>query len=342
MKTAQEEAAAWYARLQAPDCLPEERAQFRQWLEQSPANADAYAAAERLVRELVARSRHDPRLLAMSEQALAMGAADGLIPAARSPDRRWQQLIPYAAAACLVVGLFLTFAMPRFIADQGEVLAFDSPADEQRELTLSDGSVANLDVDSALTVNMTDQARSIELLKGRALFDVAHDTQRPFSVAAGSSQVIALGTRFQVQREERAVIVTLEEGSVEIVGEFAGRTLRERLSPGEQLRLSEDSGQWIKTSVETDTVTSWSRGRHVFRNARLGEALDEVNRYAATPVRLGDPALAELTVSGNFMIGDSSMILSAFAAALPVRVVDGGSELLLLPANEQLNPDRVQ
>jgi transmembrane sensor len=254
-------------------------------------------------------------------------------------------VLPYAAAACVVLGLLLALGLPDFMMDRGEILAFDSPASAQLALALSDGTRANLDVDSAVTVNMTEQARVINLVKGRAFFDVAHDAQRPFSVAVGSSKVIALGTRFQVQRQDRLVIVTLEEGAVEIVGEFEGRTLREHLSPGEQLRVSQDTDQWVKIDVETETVTSWSRGRHVFRNTRLGEALDEVNRYAATKVRLVDPALADLTVSGNFMIGDSSMILSAFAAALPVRVVDDGSELLLFPTyaqDEESDPDRVQ
>jgi len=345
MKIALEEAVAWYARLQAPDCRPEERAQFERWLEQHAKHADAYASVERLVRDLDSRARHDPRLLAMAEQAMAMGGADGLLTPARPVSRRWQQLLPYAAAACVVLSLFLVLVVPDFLMDQGETIAFDSPAGAQRALTLSDGTLTNLDVDSAVTVNMTAQGRAVNLVKGRAFFDVAHDTQRPFSVAVGTSQVIALGTRFQVQREDRMVIVTLEEGSVDVVGEFEGKTLRERLRPGEQLRFSQDSDQWVKTSVETETVTSWSRGRHVFRNARLGEALDEVNRYAATKVRLGDPALADLTVSGNFIIGDSSVVIAAFEAALPVRVVNGGNEMILFPVNDrdgQLDPDRVQ
>ncbi len=347
MKTAQEEAVDWYARLQSPDCRLEERAQFKHWLEQHPGNTEAYASVERLVRDLDSYSRNDPKMRAMAEQALVMGGADGLITPARLPETRtrWQQLVPYAAAACLVLGLFLLLGMPDFLLERGETLAFDSPEREQLALTLSDGTLTNLDVDSAVTVNMTAGARAINLVKGRAFFDVAHDSQRPFSVAVGASKVIALGTRFQVQREDRMVIVTLEEGSVDVVSEFEGRTLRERLRPGEQLRFSQDSDRWTKTNVETDTVTSWSRGRHVFRSARLADALEEVNRYAATKVQLGDPALADLMVSGNFMIGDSSMILSAFEAALPIQVVDGGSELLLFPVDDQdeeLDPVRVR
>ncbi|MES2605944.1 MAG: FecR domain-containing protein [Pseudomonadota bacterium] len=337
MKNALEEAIAWYARLQAPDCRPEERTQFAYWLAQHSSHADAYASVERFTGELDNCGRQDLRWQALTAQALAMGTAD-VMPASRQP-RRWRHLTSLAAAASLVAGILLVLLQPDFLQQQPALLAYDSPLNEQRSLTLSDGSQTSLDIDSAVTVQMSANARDINLVKGRALFEVAHDTQRPFTVTAGTGRITALGTRFQVQRDNKVVIVTLTEGSVEVVNDVAGDTLRTRLRPGEQLRYAEDSGLWELTTVETDAVTSWSRGRHVFRNLRLADALDEVNRYAATKVRLADPALADLTVSGNFMIGDSNRISAAFAAALPVTVAQDRGELLLVPAVE---PDRVQ
>ncbi len=77
-------------------------------------------------------------------------------------------------------------------------------------------------------------------------------------------------------------------------------------------------------------VTSWSRGRLVFRGTPLSDALDEVNRYGDRKVRLGDPELAQLPVGGNFIAGETDLIVSAFAAALSLRVVDGGSGEIIL------------
>jgi transmembrane sensor len=331
MKTALEQAVAWYARLQAPDCQPQERLEFGRWLEESSEHARAYASVERLVRELDARAGADPELRAMADAALVEDTAPS---AAVVFFRAWNShLVPLAAAACLVISFFLAPALRDYMAEAPARVAFETAAGQQDVLTLDDGTVTSLDSDSAFTVQMSADARDIELVKGRALFEVTHDRQRPFSVAAGSMKVIALGTRFQVQRKDKLVIVTLEEGSVEVVSEAGGRTLRDRLRPGEQLRFEEDADAWTKLSVETDTVTSWSRGRHVFRNTRLGDAVEEMNRYARTQVRLDDPALADLTVSGNFILGDSALILSAFEAALPVRVVDSGNELVLFPAD---------
>lgn len=343
MKKALEEAAAWYARLQSPDCQPEEQAQFKRWLEQDESHSVAYAAAEGLACKLTIQAPQNAKLLAMAEAALAMGKADddsdslGCADSnisefsARSRKPRWQQWVPVATAASLMLGVFFALSHPNYFTEPVPVSAFDTVAGEQRALTFDDGTLTRLDIDSALTVKMSADARDVNLVKGRAIFDVAHDPQRPFSVAVGTSRIIALGTRFQVQRQGQAVIVTLEEGSVDVVSEINGKTQRERLKPGEQLRFEQDSFAWVKTQIETDTATSWSRGRHVFRSTKLIEALDEVNRYASRKVRLGDPALADMSVSGNFVIGDSHMVVAAFEAALPLRVVDGGSELVLFP-----------
>lgn len=329
MKTALEQAVAWYARLQAPDCRPEERAQFRFWLAESAEHTRAYASVERLLRELDARSTWDPALNAMADVALLEPTpADSFIDAWR------QRLLPLAAAAAVVLALFVSLTVRDVVTVDPQRAVFNT-VEEPRSMLLSDGTTTSLDRDTEVTVQMRAHERAIELTQGRALFEVAHDTQRPFTVTAGSMRVTALGTRFQVQHEGAAVIVTLEEGSVEVVGEVNGESRRERLRPGEQLRLAQNPERWEKISLDTETATSWSRGRHVFRNTRLGDAVVEVNRYAQVPVRLDDPVLADLTVSGNFIVGDSTLILSAFAAALPIRVVDRGNELVLSTADTQ-------
>jgi transmembrane sensor len=86
-------------------------------------------------------------------------------------------------------------------------------------------------------------------------------------------------------------------------------------------------------------ATSWSRGRLLFRGTPLAEAIEEVNRYSARKVRLADPSLADLAIGGNFIAGDSELIVSAFAAALPIRAVEGGGgEILLFRRYETDSP----
>src|SRR6185436_13229634 len=86
----------------------------------------------------------------------------------------------------------------------------------------------------------------------------------------------------------------------------------ERLAPGEQLTVENRRAAPVKSSVDTYMVTSWSRGRLIFRGTPLAEAVEEVNRYSTRKLRVADPSLASLPVGGNFIAGDSELILSAF------------------------------
>ena len=133
-----------------------------------------------------------------------------------------------------------------------------------------------------------------------------------------------------MQSERGRVLVTLAEGSVAVDHVRKESSWQEKLVPGEQLSIYARERARDKHSVDLQYATSWSRGRHVFRGTALAEAIQEINRYAVRKVRLGDPSLAELPVGGNFLTGDSELIVEALASVLPVRVVVGGSDEILL------------
>jgi transmembrane sensor len=249
----------------------------------------------------------------------------------RPSARRWAVPVALAASVALAaIGLHYSLGSGRGATP---AIAYSTANGEQRSITLGDGSTVRLDVGSEMLVRMTTERRDIVLLAGRAYFEVAHDAGRPFAVKAAGSRTTALGTRFQVERDRGRVVVTLAEGSVAVDNESSGARgpeWQERLQPGEQLRIGANMEVHSKQRVDPQVAISWTRGRHVFRGTPLAEALDEVNRYAATKVRLGDPSLAGLEVAGSFIAGDSEAIVAAFAAVLPLRSVAAGEKEIIL------------
>jgi transmembrane sensor len=318
-----QEAARWYARLQAADCSDAERAAFQQWQQRLTHNAAAYALAERVSRGLDSLAA-DQRLQALADEALAACTRN------QCPVRRTAWLVPAAMAASIAIAAVgLRFSID--VSGEPRAVAYETAVGERRSVLLSDGSSVAMDVGTRLSVRMSAERREIELLSGRALFDVAHDSTRPFSVTAAGSRTTALGTRFQVQQQDDKVVVVLEQGSVAISPEQAGSaSWRERLWPGEQLSIDRYTAARDRQAVDPQIATSWIQGRHVFRGTPLREALSEVNRYAHKKVHLGDPTLADLPVGGNFIAGDSEQIVAAFAAVLPLRVVVSGDDEVLL------------
>jgi transmembrane sensor len=323
------EAARWHARLAAENCTDFDRAQFQRWCATSRRHADAYESAASFSRRLEHLADLDETLRSMADEAFAMGVDDELpskvrdvrAPPRSSRTRRW--MVPATLAASILVAA-VGVRIGGYFSAAAPPLTYASSDQARRDVTLADGSVVHLDVGSEIRVSFSGARRDITLVNGRALFEVSNDASRPFAVLAGKSRTTALGTHFQVQRESQQVLVTLTEGSVAVTAESAEPGWSEKLSPGEQLSLSADDGHIDeKRAVDTQAVTSWSRGRLVFRGTPLAKALEEVNRYGQRKVRLGDPDLAELPVDGNFIAGETDLIVSAFAAALPLRIAEG-------------------
>jgi transmembrane sensor len=339
-----QEAAGWHARLHSADCTEEDRLAFEQWRRSDVAHARAYEIAERTSSQLDSLVL-DPRLQALALLAREEVAAESTTRRSRSRPgraglggRRMRWTVPAALAASVAVAILAVRFLPDALDDGSATMAYESSKDKARSVTLSDGSTVQLDVGTRLTVQMSSERRRVTLLAGRAMFDVAHDRSRPFSVAAADSRTTALGTRFQVELDPAQVIVTLAQGSVAIDDESVAHEWHEQLQPGEQLSVDMQTAMLTKTTVDPSVVTSWTRGRHLFRSTPLHEAVDEVNRYAQKKIRIGDPSLADLPVGGNFIAGDSELIVAAFAAVLPLSVVnDGNKEIILFRRHEPQN-----
>lgn len=320
-----EQAERWFARLMAPDCSAAERADFERWRGQSPAHAAAYSATERLLAGVDELAATDPRMQALLREAHQLGDRSAAGHEARS--RGW--LRPLALAASVLVAVAGTWLAVDVLRRAPEPVQYATTA-ERRTIALEDGSTVELDVASRFSASFTEQRRDIELQDGRAVFEVAPDKSRPFTVRAGDGAVTAIGTRFQVERERDQVTVTLAEGIVSVSRENASgsATQETRLQPGEQLVWS-GASDWSRRQADIEAGLSWSRGRLVFRNTPLAEVVAQVNRYSPRKLVLVDPALAELPVHGNFVAGDASKVASALEAVLPLQADAGDSEIRL-------------
>ncbi|MFC4311043.1 FecR family protein [Steroidobacter flavus] len=312
---AKNEAEAWFVRLMSPECSAAERRSFEQWRASSSVNEEAYVAIEKLWQ----------RLDGMEEdEVIGRHAAAALKP--EPAPRRW----PLALAASVIAALVGVGVVDQ-VRTSATVEHYQAQ-DQSRKVTLSDGSEVTLDLATEIDVRLSRSERNIKLVAGRALFDVAHDASRPFRVDTGHGKVTALGTQFQVDVDSDQVIVTLLEGSVSVSPPEAHRqepTLR--LAPGQQARYSNANSRWAQHDVDAAAVVSWSSGFHVFSATPLGEAVREINRYSATKLRLADPSLESLVISGNFKTGDAETISSAWPIVLPVTLQKVGAEIVIAP-----------
>ena len=298
-------AQQWFARLLAPDCNELERAAFNRWRTASPLHDAAY----RQVTDVWERSaglREDPVIAAALQEAMRPAVRLG-----RSRRQRWWPALAAAASVVLAVSALLWVFMPRDAA----AIRYATVLGEQRTVALADGSMVVLDTDSELLVRIDKHARKLTLQHGRADFEVRHDTARPFVVHVGDGSVTATGTHFQVRAGESASIVTLLQGQVVVAADARGSGKSAMLQPGERIAIEPAGRLGALQAVSESELASargWTGGNLVVKAWPLDAVLAEMNRYSDTKLRLGDPALASVPISGVFKAGDQK----SFALAL--------------------------
>src|SRR5262249_20744532 len=218
-----QQAGEWVIANQAGSLDEEESAAFLAWLKASPMHVREYLAVARIAHHLPAVVGQ-PQVPLETFLAQQPAGDDRVASLPGRPERRSSAVrhsMPWlSAVAASVIALA---AGTVWWAHDGELLgtpkSYRTAHGEQSVHQLPDGSVVHLDTDSAVTVHYSGGERLIELDRGQALFEVAHEASRRFRVVAGIAGAIAVGTRFNVYLKPSVTEITVAEGEIAV---FAG------------------------------------------------------------------------------------------------------------------------
>jgi transmembrane sensor len=324
----QESAAAWVLRQDQGDLSEAEQRRFAQWLAEDDRHADAYDDAVWAL-SVTARHAGDSALIELRRTALQ---------ARGSRKRLWGWAGAVGAAAAAVVATMIWTAAPQhtltptaqppsLASNAGDPAArrYRTGIGERAAIDLPDGSVATLDTDSQIRVAYSTGERAVHLLRGQALFEVAHGQSRPFRVYAQGQEITAIGTVFNVRLEGDRVRIAMVEGVVKVraasrAGAAPGAPRREiTLTAGDGAVAAPAAPLEVKP-VEPRDVTAWRGGQLVFNDVPLAEAVAEINRYTTRPIALADATVGAYRVSGVFKANDPEAFARAATEVLPVRI----------------------
>lgn len=201
---------------------------------------------------------------------------------------------------------------------------YTAPRDSDRAVLLADGSTLHLDEGARLSVRMTPWSRHVRMQTGQAYFNVAHERLRSFSVDAGGTSISVLGTAFDVDMlTGDAREVRVYRGQVSVA---AGGTSW-RLPAGSGLSVSDDGVQRFD-NVQGERP-GWIDGWFDAQDTALARLVDRISRSADRPVRLADPSLGALRVTGRFRLGDTRELLETLAAIHDLRLTEDASQYIL-------------
>lgn len=289
-------AAQWHQILE--HASESERAEFVSWLKQSPLHVKEYleAAYTDQVLQDVDSDREmdvDALLATISPDVVSLGKPAS--EPAPKPSRvfRWKAALAAGVAICALSAAVLY--------QRGHADAFSTAIGEQRTIELKDASIVTLNADSLIEVKLDERNRAVELLRGEALFNVAHDAKRPFKVQTRSAVVEAVGTQFNVYVRPDGTRVSVLEGRVRV------QTPEEtqNLAAGEEAQVRLDGAIERIAKADVRNAVAWRERRLVFVDTPLEEMVREFNRYSpAIQLRLQDVPEGSHHYNGIFDAAD--------------------------------------
>ena len=314
-----DEAAEWIVRLTASDVTQEDQRAFVAWLKQSPVHIREYLRAESLWSDLEsidgARSISVRDLAKQVDWSIVELRPDIAEPAAASGERPRKRALPMALAASLAV-VAIGFVAWLGVHRAGDV--YETKVGEQRIVRLADGSTVTLNTATRIEVELSQAARIVRLAQGEALFKVAKDPARPFRVLSGDAVAQAVGTTFNVRRDDAGTVVTVLEGRVAVARPEDLITLQSIEVP--KLAVLVDGGKRAEVHEENirtaaianpEAAVAWRNRRLIFDDEPLSHVAAEFNRYNELQLTIADPTLAQERVSGVFD-ADQPMTLVRF------------------------------
>lgn len=290
-----QQATDWMIRLSANPRADALRSEFEEWLSRSPAHRHAWEESCRSWQVL----GH-----AKLERDIARNVEESRWKGRHSSRGRVVGIAACCAALCLAV-MIVPMVLSR------STMEISTDVDQQRTVTLEDGSTVTLSASSAVEPHFDQNRRQVTLLKGEAFFDVVHDDSKPFIVSAGSLGVRVVGTAFTVGKTDQMTEVALARGSIDASVNLQQQTAHERLTPGEFLSVDNVTGAVKRGSIPVDEIGSWRSGRLFVIGESIASVVEKIQRYQPAWIIIADRKLGEERVSGIYDLTHPDQALGA-------------------------------
>jgi len=348
-------AAEWLVILSESDCTNEERLDFITWLRRSNLHVEEFLRVSQLMQELAgSKSWPQDSIAELIEKARAvdsnrvtrLAAATERNSAPRPAVSRQKRMVQRALAASIVIVLLMSGVMiAMFNWDWGSK-TYITNVGEMRSITLEDGSVVELNTRSKLRARFTAAERDVQLLAGEAIFKVAGNPNRPFRVWSGATEIVAVGTEFNVDAHNSRTVVTVLEGRVRVTnsmsptsGQSTGSTEPAarpiELESGEQAVVAQYHPPRRVPVADVKRATAWTERRLVFEETTLADVAAEFARYNEKSIHILGESLAARRITGIFNATDQATFVEFLRTHANVLVHEDAGGWILRAAPDE-------
>jgi transmembrane sensor len=281
-----EVAARWHARAMTRELSPDEEQRLDAWLAEDARHRLAYAD------------------VAAAGYAFEQAAPTIAIP--QRATRSWPiwTSAAFAPLLLLLAAIWMPHAWQDWRSDAHAAVG------ALRVERLADGSILQLNTDTAVALPFTPDRRDVELLRGELAVEVAKDPAHPFRVHCDGIEARAVGTHFVVARRTDEIEVGVTEGTVAVrAGEHAEPTL---VQAGQRV-LVDVRSHTIRSDALGSASYSWTRGVLSFEREPLSQVVAEIARYLPEHVVFRASDHASMPVTATFPLEHPEAALAVLA-----------------------------
>lgn len=298
-----EQAIQWLVRLRFNQADEQTQRTFEHWLQQGPEHVLAWQRVETLGDEFTGVPAQ------LARQTLN-GTRHGM--------RRRESLKLLGILATVGTAAWLGrdyTPVPAMLAQQR------SSTGEQRRFQLDDGSVIQLNSDSAVDSDFDGQRRLIILRRGEIIVNVGADRHspraRPFWVQSRDGLMRAQSSRFLAREFDDGTLVAAQDGSVTVFPGSSQTPASRSVQAGKQLLFTSSGARMFRDNGLD--LWSWGEGVISARNMRLIDFITELSRYRPGVLRCAEE-VADRRVSGTFQLADNDQVLALIAQSLHLHI----------------------
>ena len=297
-------AIAWHVRHASGLMGADEQARLSRWLAEHPDHARVWQRLQRIGERL-------------------HGSTPQLAPAAvtrsvlqRLPDLERRKSLRLLSLA--LVGGGSLYLGRELVHEAAFPADHRTAVGERRDIRLADGTLLQLNTDSAVDIRFDAASRRIRLRRGEIHIATGRDPAgRPFQVEARDGTLVPVGTRFTVSQLDDGTLLGVSEGAVDVLR--GGSADRRRVEAGQQLAFGGRADDRLQPLDESRQA--WTDGMISAENRRLDDLLGELARHRRG--HLGcTPEAGELRITGTWPLhgsDPSEAVLASLERHLPIR-----------------------
>jgi transmembrane sensor len=191
---------------------------------------------------------------------------------------------------------------------------------------LNDGTLVWLQPGSTLSYTETPGTRNITF-SGQALFEVAKDAERPFTVNCGGATVNVLGTSFSLKTGDSLQLVVLT-GKVNLTAEAAN--VNTVVTPNQKVVLVNNLLLTQAVSrEEVSSITANTQYNMVFNDVPLAQVLVSVEQKFNVQVKVDGKQLGQCKLTANFTDQSLQSTLQLITEVIDITYTQKGNTIVV-------------